>query len=295
MSAAQRRVVSFAGSAVVIEYDGAQAAAVIDFLYRHVPATGDVAPHAVYRLTSGERWSLDRDGTLLYQGVLRAVLAQTLLGDTCHCLAERSQGGLLFHAAALTWQGQGLLLPGGIGAGKTTLAAWLTARGLDYLTDELVFVPWGAETLQAFTRPLNLKRPARPALRDQFDVEAHAAHVLSSPRADLIPPASLKPDNVLSEPPWRVVLFPRYQPGADFHLRPLSKAQAGMALMACLVNARNLPGHGFAEVARLARLAPAYALRYAHLDQIAGWIDDLMRSLENSAQSRREAETRRKG
>jgi hypothetical protein len=155
----------------------------------------------------------------------------------------------------------------------------------------LVFVPWGAETLQTLARPLNLKRPARAALRDRFDVQAHAAHILSGPRADLIPPTLLKPDNVVSEPPLRVILFPHYQPEVDFCWRPLSKAQAGLALMACLVNARNLPGHGFAEIARLARLAPAYALHYARFDPIVGPMDDVLRSLKKSTRAGARNET----
>jgi hypothetical protein len=33
-------------------------------------------------------------------------------------------------------------------------------------------------------------------------------------------------------------------------------------VMACLLNARNLPDHGFPGVAALSRLAPAYSLLY---------------------------------
>jgi len=59
----------------------------------------------------------------------------------------------LFHAAALAWQGRGLLLPGKISAGKTTLTAWLLSRGLDYLTDELVFIPQGTVAVRGLARP----------------------------------------------------------------------------------------------------------------------------------------------
>jgi hypothetical protein len=82
----------------------------------------------------------------------------------------------------------------------------------------------------------------------------------------------------LSEPPLGLIVFPRYLPGSDLALRPLSKAQAGLALMECLVNARNLPGHGFSEIARLARRAPAYKLNYADFDQIGERIEMLLQS-----------------
>ena len=58
------------------------------------------------------------------------------------------------------------------------------------------------------------------------------------------------------------------KPDGEFAFEPLSGAQAGLALMECLVNARNLPGHGLAEAARLARNAPAFRLRYSHFEQI---------------------------
>ena len=50
---------------------------------------------------------------------------------------------MLFHAAALTWQSRGILLPAFTGAGKSTLTAWLLGQGFSYLTDELAFVPAG--------------------------------------------------------------------------------------------------------------------------------------------------------
>jgi hypothetical protein len=61
-------------------------------------------------------------------------------------------------------------------------------------------------------------------------------------------------------------------------LRPLSQAQAGLALMECLVNARNLPGHGFSEIVRLARAARAYQMSYADFAQIDDWIERLLAS-----------------
>jgi hypothetical protein len=282
MSAQQRRLISFAGSTVAVEYEGPRPAAIVDFLYRDVLANAndDVAPHVTYRITSGARpgrMALYRGSALIYEGESEAVLAELLLGETCHHLAERSQGGLLFHAAGLAWRDRGLLLPGGIGVGKTTLAAWLVTRDLDYLTDELVFVPQGTNRLQPFTRPLNLKHPSSTVLQNYLDLEEHAAYIWSTPHADLVPPTALRSANRLSEPPLRLIIFPRHLPASEFVLRPLSGAQAGLALMECLINARNLPGHGLSEIARLARAAPAYRMHYANFEQIRDQIDPLLR------------------
>ncbi len=275
-----RRLVSFAGSTVAIEYSGVRTAAIIDFLYRYIPADSDVPPHVTYRVTSDTisgTLNLYRDGTLIYTGDSEAVLAELLMGDANYHLSDRSRGGLLFHAGGLVWQGKGIILPGRMGAGKTTLTTWLVAQGLDYLTDELVFVPRGADTIQTLTRPLNVKKPSWAALQMAIpvDLTANAARVWSTSRSHLIPPGLLRPVQ-LSEPPLGLIVFPHYLPDGEFSLHPLSKAQAGLALMECLINARNLPDHGLSEIARLAQAAPAYKLTYAHFDQIREPIEALL-------------------
>ncbi len=285
------RLITFAGSAVGVEYEGDGAAKIIDFLYRDIPpAAGPISAAVTFRLLSDDgsgRLRLYRAETLLYDGDSAAEAADLLLSQSCYQLANCSQGGLLFHAGALALPGKnkGWLLPGGIGAGKTTLTAWLLARGLGYLTDELAFVPDGAEIMQTFARPLNLKKPARAALRGHFDPEQHADRMLSTPAGDLISPEALQPNRPAGAPgavPLSAIIFPRYQAGGDFAWRPLSKAQAGLALMKCLVNARNLPEHGFPQISRLAKMVPAYHMTYANFDQIEAQLDGLFYADEKS-------------
>ena len=133
-----RRVISYGGSAVAVEYTGARAAGIVDFVYRYAPTGGDTLPHVTYRILPDEatrRLVLYRDNTLFYQGESDVALADILMGDSCRHLVDRSGGGLLFHSAALMWEGRCLILPGTIGAGKSTLTAWLISRGFSYLTD----------------------------------------------------------------------------------------------------------------------------------------------------------------
>jgi hypothetical protein len=285
------RLITFAGSTVGVEYEGGSAAKIVDFLYRNIPLDASPGPARVtFRLLSGDgsdRLRLSRAETLLYQGDDAAQAADSLLSQSCYQLANHSQGGALFHAGALAvpGRGKGWLLPGGIGSGKTTLTAWLLTKGLDYLTDELAFVPDGAEAMQTFARPLNLKRAARAALRDHFDFERHAGRMLSTPAGDLISPEALRPGRPAGAPGAtlvRSIIFPRYQAGSDFVWQPLSKAQAGLALMKCLVNARNLPEHGFPQISRLAKTVPAYHMTYANFDQVEAQLDDLLHADQRS-------------
>jgi hypothetical protein len=270
MDLSAQREVHFANSAVSVECEGERAAAIVEFLFRHIDNAGPARPHVAYRLLQqGGDLVLQRDRISLYRGPSSAECADQLLGDSTRALADRSRGGLLFHAAGLAWHGRGLLLPGRIASGKTTLSAWLTTRGFDFLSDELVFVPGGSTILLALTRPLNVKSSARLILRPCFDFDRHATQLLSTARGDLVPAELLRPNNESSAAALNVIILPRYAPEAGFQLASLSQAQAAFALVDTVVNARNLPDHGVPELARLARSIPAYQLVYSDFTQLA--------------------------
>ena len=58
-------------------------------------------------------------------------------------------------------------------------------------------------------------------------------------------------------------------------MQPLTPAQAGLRLMQCLINARNLPEHGFPEIARLSRRVPAYRMTYASFDPLPAALEPI--------------------
>jgi hypothetical protein len=272
------RLISFANNTIAITYSGALPARIVDFLYRYVPANGSTPPHLTYRLLPADipnRVRLYQGEVFIYEDSPELV-AELLLGESCYHLAAQSQSGLLFHAAGLAKAGAGLLLPGQTGAGKSTLTTWLLTQNFDYLTDELIFIPWGTHMMQPLTRPLNLKRSARTVLYPLFDFATQSANILSSPRVDLIPPTLFNPAVPLRQASLSLIIFPHYQPDSDFTLRPLSRAQAGLELMRCLINARNLAGQGFSEVTRLVKAIPAYKLSYTNFEQIGDQITALL-------------------
>ena len=71
-------------------------------------------------------------------------------------------------------------------------------------------------------------------------------------------------------------LFPRYSPQATFSWRRLSSAEVGMRLMSSLVNARNLPQHGFTWMMGIARQISAYELEYGGFDYLPADFADLL-------------------
>lgn len=141
---------------------------------------------------------------------------------------------------------------------------------------ELVYIPPVSLTMQTLPRPLNLKRPSRAILNRQLDFSNPSAPILSSTTTDLVPARLFNPGSKFRQPPLSLIVFPHFQAGSGFGLTPLSKAQAGLALMECLVNARNLADHGFSEITRLTRAVPAYKLSHAGFDQIGIYIEGLL-------------------
>jgi len=280
MTASGARLIHFAGSTVALEWSGETAAGVASFLFSGFPppAPDAAPPLACYRLLPGVvpgNLVLTRDGVGIAESQDAGTLAERWLGAVSHELAAHSRGGLLLHAGVLALPGASgvAVLPGGIGAGKTTLVLHLARRGLGYRSDEMAFVPADSTDAVPCLRPLNLKRGSFAAAGEIVDLTPGPG-VFANPQGSLVDPARIDPSRI-SQPgdaaalPVRLLLFPRFEAGASFSLTPLGKSRAGLELMQCLVNARNLPEHGFPETVRLAATVPAWSLRYSAFDQLA--------------------------
>ncbi len=274
------RLISFAGTSLIIEYTGERAGKLVDFLYQHIASSKEAAlPHVRYRIYPNDTGSLTltRNGEFVCSQQDDAVLAERLLGDSSFDLADRVSDGLLFHAAGLDKDGQGLLLAGPSGTGKTTLSTFLFTQGFDFLSDEFIYLPDGSMQMHGLTRPLNIKKPAKELISQYFDIDANKGSILSGNISHLIPSELIKPDNQAEPVKAQLLLFPYYTPESDFICTPLSKAKAAMELMQCLLNARNLPIHGFHAIATLMEQLPAYALYYSSFDQLDKKIEQLLK------------------
>ncbi len=271
------RRISFGASTVALDAHGARANAVADFLFGHLPDGGGVPQITLCLEADDGGLSLRAEGEVGYRAASEAAMAEYVLGRVCFHLADRSHNGLLLHAAALRRNGRGLIVPGSSGAGKSTLTAWLSERGFSYLTDELVYVPDGALSFSALGRPLNLKPSAHGDLPVLF---ADSHDILAGDSAALIAPSRLGLPADLEPTPLCAFLFVRFDVGATFEWTRLSAAQAGLALMQCLVNARNLSEHGFREASRLCRLTPAYRLVYKDFAELERRLPELSAVLD---------------
>ncbi len=274
----KKQEIHFANSAISIEFDGEIPAHLVDFLFRYVPDAGSATPHVSYRLVMDN----GKNNLVLYCGdkaetsyESEADMAVYLMERACFHLADRSQGGLLLHAAAMHRKGYGVLIPGISRSGKSSLTAWLSNQDFDYMTDELSFVPLDTKEILAFSRPLSLKKDVRPLFRNLLATTRQSGWLLRTYHIDLFAPQGLLSGTIINHTPLRCIVFPHFQSNADFNLQKLSKARSSLLLMQCLINARNLDEHGFPEIVRISQTIPAFLMTYSSFQQIGQSIEDL--------------------
>ncbi len=272
------RYLSFGDSSIEIVTHSQETSDLVEMLFKGVPSQSSSAPHARLEISSDRNkdYRLTRDEKEIYKGGSLAALANFLMDTSIFNLADKCASGLLFHAACLSWQGKGFIMPAQSGHGKTTLSAWLLSKGFDYLTDELVYLPLQSRQAQCFGRPLNVKYGAREIIDGLLGDNKDDDSIVAGPIAMLVPPRLIRADNKTIEPEIDMIFFPRYRADTEFSLEKLSAAQTGMALMACLVNARNLSGDGFPATVSLARKVPAYQLTYPDFEGVLGTITGLL-------------------
>ena len=275
-----KRLLSFAGRSVAISWDDEAAGGFLDLLFADLSTAAEAEPAGALRLlrAEGDSYRLGDGDTLLHRGPLDVTMAAQLFDAVIFRLLAGQDGGLALHAGAVVRDGRVLLLPGQSGSGKSTLTAWLTSRGCGYLTDELVLLPARGElqTL-ACTRPLCIKHGAAPIVKGLLPPGQEAA--LEDDQGLILPHRHLNPVFTPTTRPPGLILFPVYRPGAPLAGERLSGARASALLMTCNVNGRNLDGHGFPLVARIARTVPAVRLVYSSFHGLGELLDQLLATL----------------
>ena len=264
------RKLSFGDSSIEIVTHRDETLGLVKMLFKGVPEEGINPPHARLEISQDRdsNYRLSRDEKQIYKGDSLAALANSLMDTSIYNLADKCSSGLLFHAACLSWKGKGIILPAQSVHGKTTLSAWLLSNGFDYLTDELVYLPLDSRQAMCFGRPLNVKYGAREIIDELLGENKDDPSIVEGPVAMLVPPALIRAANQTIEPEVNMVFFPHYRADAEFSLEKLSAAQTGMALMSCLVNARNLAGDGFPATVSLARKVPSYQITYPDFEGV---------------------------
>jgi len=291
------RTVVFGRARVGVIAEGDKPERLAEFACRHLPTEHHVASEVgeasiVLRLTENDGvFALHGDPAEAFSSPFEYRALEQLLRRITFFLIDTHKGGLLFHAAVVSERGRAILMPGVSGAGKSTLTTQLVRSGFGLATDELALLPQqpqeaGRPRAPGLTRPIHLKAPSLFAVRGEL-----LANTGSTPHSSIVwsdegafVHAEALGGHVAQPSSIAAVVLPRYVPG-EATFAPLSAARATRELMGHLVNARNLEGHGFQEVAKLAREVPAFALSYHQFPFAEAWL----RALCQSDSSAREA------
>lgn len=183
------------------------------------------------------------------------------------CIARYMPRYLMLHAAALTRNGVGVLLPGGPGFGKTTLAAALTARGWQYASDEFAMIDPQQCTLEPYPKALSVKSGAVDLLKS-FGVPVESAPVFD--RADkgairLLPARAIRSDAIASPSPIRLVVFPTLGPDAPPCATPMTAAEAVFEMSRRCFNLLRFRSQAIDVLSNVVRGARCYRMRTGDL------------------------------
>ena len=271
-------VVQFAGSAVLIDCaDPAVCRPVLEHL-DHCRG-GDLAatplPASRFRIEAEDEraYRLLRDGAIVCAGLTASDAAVRLVYEVTLALAAECRSHLVFHAAGLARDGQGVILCGESGRGKSTLATRLVAAGFDFLSDELVAVAPEAAEMLGFPRAIGLKDLSPFAGQPGMGELARESEPRPAGGVAYFNPNRLRPGCVRHRAWPAVLVFPRYTPTAPEGSRRLSPAEAAYHLLGRLVNGPSLADQGFAVTAGLARALPAYGLTYSNAGRAVAWFE----------------------
>jgi hypothetical protein len=231
----------------------------------------------VYRLrvepdSAGDQVAVERDGAVLGGPAPLWTTVDQLMTDVTRGAIASRPDHLLLHAAAVSFAGQGVLLPGPSGSGKSTSAAALVLAGFDYLTDEAASIDPESLEIAPYPKPLSL----RPASAQQLGITLPALGRLGSP--GLAPSSVLRAHSHGRQVPVRLLLFPRYDPQAPSALTPMSRAGAFVEVTN---NSFNFVDHGGQWMDMLRRLVMQCwcgRLNIGDIDSVPALVRSLLQS-----------------
>jgi hypothetical protein len=273
-NAAQDITLAFCDQAVRLRYPPSLRD-VVDTAFGPLRSEAARARHEVVVTEDGEgRFSIARDHHAPIPNLSRSEIPAFLMEQVIWCLTAGMTGMLALHAGAVALNGKAILIPGRTGVGKSSLIAWFVANGFDYLSDEIVVLVEPPAEIVGLSRAIVSKEGASERIAQMAAFQNVASVSLGGRTIAWAAPSIAK-----SARRCGLIVFPRYVPSIEPRLSWATPAQAGLGLIECNVNARNLSGDGFADVTALARTVPAVVLAYGDFSQLDGALDVLSRFL----------------
>jgi len=237
-----------------------------------------------YALVDSSPCELRFDGDRIGEAEVPEALVATLVHDLNRRALDES-GHLVVHAGGVEHGGTGVVFPAAMEAGKTTLTAGLVRAGFDYLSDEAVIIDRETLCVHPYPKPLSLDRgawPLFPELEPQSDLPSDAY------KADQwqVPPSDIRSDALGQECSVDVIVFTRYEEGADTAVEPLGRGEA-LVEMAKNTFKFDVQGAPALDVlAEVVRSAACYRLTSGDLDRAVAAVTGLLATGQTKAANR---------
>ena len=275
------RIIQFADNDIKFNIQSPEILEVVDVHFAHCMGE-EQNVIAEYQVEAKEeaKFSIQKDSKEFASNLTNEQVLFHLMQDGLTTLNGESKTNLVFHSAALAHHERGLLLCGKSGSGKSTLAAWLTSQGYQYLSDEVIALPFSGEEVSGFCRSLVLKRGSEMVWkRWHASLGTESKDFLKMEDGSAwVTPTFLNPSAVRASVKPHVILFPTYNTEADFKAESLSPANTLFMLLQCLVNARNFDDYGVAAAKKLSQKVSAYQMIYSDIEQASEWIQKTIRA-----------------
>jgi hypothetical protein len=223
------------------------------------------------------RYAVTVDGVRSVDTPASSVAFAQLMFDLNQVAIDAAEQPALVHAAAAGAPAGAVLLPGGMGAGKSTLVAGLVQRGLRYLTDEVVAIDKDG-TVRPYPKHLSLGERTSPVLADLDACVPNDPDGLLGGRR-LVPPSCLRGGGVGPAMAPRLVVLPEFAPGADPRLEPLPAPEALFALAAHTFRLDREPARSLATLESVAAGCACFRLVSGDLDRACELVLGLLEPL----------------
>lgn len=226
----------------------------------------DEATHALLIGAAGPtarpRYFLAADEGIVVRSPASTVAFAHLMFEMNQRAIAQTTSTIRVHAAAAVLGAGAVILPGPMGAGKSTLVAGLVQRGLSYLTDEVVAIDPVSHQVLPYPRPCSLGDPPAALAGAAWSPGEPAQRYLGG--SGFVPATRL--GAVASAPvPISGVVLPKYVAGASTVLRPLGEAAAVVGVASHTFDVA-APGTLSSLAAALAGV-PAFELVSGDLDE----------------------------
>jgi len=203
---------------------------------------------------------LYKDGELVAEERIRESVLRQFPSDLRITVAEFAKRKVFVHSGAVSWKGQGIILPAGSGFGKSTLTAELIKLGAKYFSDEYAVLDERGR-IHSFPKPLSLVSSGE-TVKSEFNVEEFGAAPAKRPV------------------PVRLVVLTEFKPNGKWKPRIASTGQSVLEIIRNAAPTRRFPEFTLSVLNLVARQAIVVKSVRGEATDAAGRIIELIEGLD---------------